>query len=209
MNAIRCLEGRIAVSVLLAAAVVVGTPGCRRKAAEPRGFETKVSDDVIFLLQEYPVAQSLARLDNVGRYSSVQELTGKGLLKEGFVAALEGRPEPKTVKGYVFADIEQDEDGKALDRRLRSGVCAYQLPVKDSFWASKEKKPVLLVLMDADELAEYNVYEARPEGPSEPVRRWPTGKELRTQFVRLERRIAEKPSDTISGIDEAAPTAPK
>ena len=160
----------------------------KKKAAQADLFATAVSAEVMALLQQYAMGAGVARLENDGRYASVEELLARGFLKPEFAEVMETHPARKPCGDYVAVEIQKDEKDEPIDRRKYAGICLYS-PID-------KKKPLLLVLMDATDATDGRLYEALPGAPTEPFRRWPSAKELDENFNMMERRISTSLDDT-------------
>jgi hypothetical protein len=198
--------GKAVLGAWLALAVLAGAAGCRKQTVQRQLFDANVANDVMEKLTQYSSGQELARLENAGRYASVEELLAKGFLKSQFTNWLTSCPTPTPFEGYLVSEIQYGPEGEALDRRRYSGICAFAPAPAGKPSKKAAPKPLLLVLMDANDTASGAFYAALPEGPKTPLRNWPTGKELDQQFTRLEHKISNRLED--SSLDIDAPSAP-
>ena len=164
----------------------------KKKAAQSQLFATEVSAEVMALLQQYATGAGVARIDNDGRYATVEELLARGFLKPEFARAMETDPSRKPCGDYVVVEIQKDAKDEPLDHRKYAGICLYS-PID-------KKKPLLLVLMDANDSTDGRCYQALPGAPTEPFRRWPSAKELDENFNMMERRISTSLDDTTLDI---------
>jgi hypothetical protein len=164
----------------------------QKKAAQSQLFATEVSAEVMALLQQYALGAGAARIDNDGRYATVEELLARGFLKPEFAQVMETHPSLKPCGDYVIVEIQKDEKDEPIDRRKYAGICLYS-PVD-------KKKPLLLVLMDSNDSTDGRLYQALPGAPTEPFRRWPSAKELDENFDVMERRISNSLDDATLDI---------
>lgn len=181
--------------LVVAAAVIVWFAMSRKKPAVAGLYDTSVSSEVMALMQQYASAAGAARIENDGRYSSVQELLDRKMLNEDFAQVMGNHPNPKPVGGYLIVDMDQNKDGLPIDRRVHSGICLYS-PTKE--------KNLLLVVMDANDFADAAMYEGLPGGPREPMRQWPTPKEMDDLFLRMERKVSSDLDDAMGISDGGA-----
>lgn len=155
-------------------------------------------------IQKYQPAQEIARIDIEGRFASLQELVARDLIKDDFAGAIDSQESPSPFKGYIVTDIDKNEAGDSLDRRRRSGICAYPAPPgKLAAPIEKKKPPVILVLMDTEDPEDCAVYVAAPRANLPvPVRQWPSAAVLDDNFKRLEKKISNKLDDAKLNADE-------
>jgi len=180
------LAGR-ALCLALIAAGLAFAPGCGKKAA-PQVFDTEVDNDLMTFLYRYQSAQQIARIDMQGRYGSLRDLISRELVDSALAGAADSAEKPDAFRGYLLADIGSDENGDAIDRRARSGICAYPAGA-----GRKPGKPVILVLMDEKDPEECGFYVAAPiawKTLSFPLRQWPTAATLEDNFSRLEKKVS-------------------
>jgi len=143
-------------------------------------------------LKKYQIAQFLfkvERRDKKSRYGNLTQLYRKGgargLIGSELFNAWDGNGNPTPIDGYLLSIIEEDEQGKPLNRR-RNGLSAYPMI------RGKVGSPVVLVLIEEkisdkkgkrqaqDQNA--NFYQSKYGSIKEPVRRWPTSRELKMKF---------------------------
>ncbi|MBI5855771.1 MAG: hypothetical protein HZB35_11215 [Nitrospirae bacterium] len=163
---------------------------------------------VLAKLREYQVAQDHYRLDEMGgdfvfarQLPELFHLKGRsrgemGMVSQEVVQAWAGASNPLPYRGYFFADITHGMNGLPLDPHIQYGLCAY--PAQ----AGVSGSVVLLLLNDertAGPINEdrpvtggtYTLWAAPSDRVKGPVTRWPSDADLRTNFVRLNRSIAE------------------
>jgi hypothetical protein len=163
---------------------------------------------VLAKLREYQSAQDLYRVDEIGgafvfarHLPELFDLKGRsagqpGLGSRELVQAWSGSSSPTPYRGYFFADITHDPNGRPLDPHIQYGLCAY--PAQSGVRGAV----VLLVLNDERTAGPMN--EARPvthghatwwAAPADrvkgPVIRWPSDAELRANYMKLNRSIGE------------------
>ena len=106
---------------------------------------------------------------------------------------------PVPLKGYLFADIQEDEDGGALTDGFRCGLSAY--PAEPGVSGDR----VMLILLDERSVPmpsdadggfvggdNWRLFWAKPEDIEAPVTRWPTEHELQSTFHELRTRTPQE-----------------
>jgi hypothetical protein len=169
-------------------------------------------------LKKYQVQQAMY-LTEQGRLASMKDLELQGEWDKALQQAWDGQPAPDPLQGFLFSEIDRDENGQPLDHASRAGLCAY--PVKPA-----AGRPVLCMLLDFRKQAapddsnpesfrssgdEWNYYEADSTRVNEPVRSWPAAGRWTTVFTRQRKygageAVAE--ARRISG-EAGKPTYPK
>ncbi len=159
-------------------------------------------------LREYQVAQEQYRIEERGGefvfarqlpefvQSRSRSAGTMGLVSQELVNAWAGAARPIPYQGYLFAEITQGADGRPLDPHVQYGLCAYP--------AQSGAAGAVVMLVLNDDRTAGPVREDRPvsrgaaalwAAPAEqmrgPVTRWPSEMELRTNYVKLTRSIAE------------------
>ena len=128
---------------------------------------------VMSLMKKYQVAQFIYMTEDHGGFASLGALfskkTGPMLDDTEFRDAWDGAAQPIPLQGYFFSDIEQDSNGRLLDRSRYAGLCAYpQVPARH--------RPALLMLLDFaanNEADMWHFYEADSRLTGGAVRQWP------------------------------------
>jgi hypothetical protein len=147
----------------------------------------------------------MARIDMQGRYGSLQDLVSRDLADSALAGAADGGEKPEAFRGFLLADISTDENGDPLDRRRRSGICAYPVGAD-----RKPVKPVILVLMDENDPEECGFYVSAPiawKTLKFPLRQWPTATALEENFSRLEKKVSTYiDGDQMKTDDKGLPT---
>jgi len=182
--------GRVLCMALLAAGLTCA-PGCGKKAA-PQVFDTEVDNDLMTFLCKYQSAQQMARIDMQGRYGSLKDLISRELVDSTLAGAVDSGQKPDAFRGYLLADINSDENGDSLDRRQRSGICAYPADAGREP-GRKSKKPVILVLADEKDPEEFGFYVTAPVAWKTlkfPLRQWPSQTALDENFFRIEKKVS-------------------
>jgi hypothetical protein len=137
-----------------------------------------------------------------GQYCTMQDLFRGGGIDEAFYQAWDGHPDPEPLSGYFFSEIERDSRGALLNRRIRTGLCAYpEIPGKTgdliicalADMTTLDKKFQYMgdegVVSGSDEWA---IYQAMYEDLGSPVKKWPSQSELKTKFQMLHAPTPQK-----------------
>ncbi len=159
-------------------------------------------------LREYQVAQDQYRIEEQGvefvfarQLPELFHLKGRAagameLVSKDLVNAWAGNSRPIPYQGYLFAELTHGADGRPLDPHVQYGLCAYP--------AQSGAAGAVVMLVLNDDRTAGPIRDDRPvssgaatlwAAPAEripgPVTRWPSDMELRTNYVKLTRSIAE------------------
>jgi hypothetical protein len=138
------------------------------QSAPSAAYTTKAAS----LLKKYQVAQNINRMQSDGAYGSMKELIDRQLIEGELAKAYDKQSPPAAVGGYLFSDIEQDSDGRPIERRKKSGLCAYP---------ESGNGEVILMLLDSNDPEEWAFYTGDAAATGGAVRRWP---DLKDKFTR-------------------------
>ena len=159
-------------------------------------------------LREYQVAQDQYRIEEQGvefvfarQVPELFHLKGRAagameLVSKDLVNAWAGSARPIPYHGYLFAELTHGADGRPLDPHVQYGLCAYP--------AQSGAAGAVVMLVLHDDRTAAPIRDDRPvssgaatlwAAPAEripgPVTRWPSDMELRVNYVKPTRSIAE------------------
>jgi hypothetical protein len=179
-----------------------GGSGALKKANETNAFASLKmisSAQNVIVMEDDKYAETIPDIDRRG-YGSERTM-------RQVVAAYHKSANKTPYSGYYFADIEEDESGRTLDRRVRYGLTAY--PSTPGITGDI----MIILLIDRSKVRfNENHIEGRPDTSDEiqywvasykdigrPVLRWPSEDELNTKFRRIKMK---SPSEALQEAEE-------
>ena len=162
-------------------------------------FERRANETVAMSqLKKFQTANAIYQVE-FGHYVSLETLYedgSSGAIDDALFAASDSQPDPQPANGYLFSSLDEDDDEE------RVGLCAYpQEP-------GETGDLMICVLADLSTLEEPEDGEGFASGADEwtfyvtdfasfgePLRAWPSGRQLDTQFTALEGR---SPKDALT-----------
>ncbi|MFQ5931353.1 MAG: hypothetical protein ACE5MM_02990 [Nitrospiraceae bacterium] len=185
------------VNLVLVAMILVGLSGCgesgglgsldlRKKANETNALAQ---------LKKYSVAQTQLLVEE-GRYvHKLSDLYGERgyhqLIDKQLLDAWHRSETPVPLSGYLFADIEEDENGEGLTDPFRCGLSAH--PAAPGVSGDR----VILILLDEKAApmpsgpvggGSWRLFWAKHDDVDIPMTRWPSEHELQTTFREIRKR---------------------